>query len=129
MPALAPISIADGAATPVTHIFSPVTTDGQLALLQEKVGVPKGFPSLTLSLRQPVNGNGLYRAKIQLAVPVTGVDAAGSTIVRYSTTATLDIVLPDQSSQQERKNIRVLISNLLKDASVVALLESPEPIW
>lgn len=129
MPALTNIAIADGASTPVTHTYSPVTTDGQLATLKEKIGVPKGYPTLTVSCRQPVNGNGLYRVRINLQLPTTQVNASGSTTVAYTRTASIDMVIPDSTTAQERKDLRVLVANLLQNSSITSVIENPEPIW
>lgn len=129
MPSLNQIVINDGASTPVAHTYSPVTTDGQLALLKEKVGLPKGFPSLTISCRQPVNGNGLYRVRIGLQLPTLVTGADGSSTVAYTRSASLDMVIPDSTTAQERKDLRVLVANLLLNASVTSVIESPEPLW
>lgn len=128
MPALASITINDGAVSPVAHTFSPVTTDGYLASLKERVGLPISYPALNVSVRPPVSGNGIYRVKETISVPTTAV-VNGVTVVDFSQSVTIEFVLNERGSEQSRKDIRVLAANLLNHATTVTVVEKLEPIY
>jgi hypothetical protein len=135
MPSNAPIAIFDGATTPVSHSFSPKAINGNIASFQEILsGVPIGYPVLTVSNREPVKGSaGVYRVTMKLVVPkvITTTDVSGKTVtsVDYSNSAEITLLLSERSSTQERKNIRVLASNLLMNASPAAVVDNLEFYW
>lgn len=134
MPSNAPIAIADGAATPVTHTFSPRAIDNRIATFQEVInGVPIGYPKITVSSREPVQGSNVYRVvyKLQLPKIVTAVDASGRTVtsVSYSNTAEITLLVAQASTKQERTDLRVLVSNLLKAASTISVVDDLEFFW
>lgn len=135
MPSNAPITINDGASTPVAHIYSPKQIAGNLAGFQEILsGVPIGYPTLTVSNREPVKGSaGVYRVTMKLVVPkvITTTDVTGKTVtsVDYSNSAEITMLLSERSTTQERKNLRVLTSNLLVNASPAAVVDNLEFYW
>lgn len=128
MPALANIVINDGAATPVAHTFTPVTTDGWLAQLAERTGSPLAFPRLSVSVRAPVNGNGIYRLKLNLQVP-TVVTVDGVQKVDYTQYVTTEYVLSERATEQQRKDLRVMNVNLNGHATITTVIEKLEPIF
>lgn len=128
MPALATITINDGATTPVAHAYTPVTTDGLIASMKERVGVPVGYPSLGVSVRPPVKGGEVYKERFTLALPVTAV-VNGVTVVDYTNTGTIELLLSERSTTQNRKDLRVLLANLLAHATIVSVVENLEPIY
>lgn len=128
MPALANIVINDGASTPVAHTFAPVTTDGLIASLKERVGVPVGYPGLTASVRPPVKGGEVYKERFSLTLPTT-VTIDGVTSVDYTNVGNIEMLISERSTEQDRKNLRVLMINLLSHATVTTVVEKLEPIY
>lgn len=128
MTALANIVINDGASTPVAHTFAPVTTDGFIAQLKERVGVPVAYPALSASVRPPVKGGDVYKERLTLSLPVTAV-VSGVTTVDYVNSVNIEFLLSERSTAQNRKDLRVMAANLLGHATVVAMIESLEPIY
>lgn len=128
MPALGNISINDGATTPVAHVFAPVTTDGYLATLKERVGVPVGYPALTASVRPPAKGSEVYKEQIRLSLPVTAV-VNGVTAVDYVNYGTIELSMNERSTEQNRKDLRVMLSNALQNAVFVTMIEKLEPVY
>lgn len=128
MPQLNAIVVNDGKTTPVAHTFSPVTTDGYVATLKERSGLPIEFSSLGISVRPPVKGSEVYKTRLTLAVPHT-VTVDGRASVDYTETVTIDILTNERSSTQDRKDIRVLAANLLLNATVVTVVENLEPLY
>lgn len=135
MPANAPISISDAASTPVSHTFSPIGIDtAGVALFKERVsGVPIGYPTLTVSMRDPVQNSPVYRGVLKLQMPhvVTTTDASGKVVtsVDYTCVANLDFQFPVKSSLQDRKNVVKLIANALGDANIQKVLQDLERFW
>lgn len=129
MPAMGPIAIADGKTTPVTHTFSPVTTDGSAAeLANRSASIPQGFEVLGATVRKPASTTGSYRIDLLMQLPtvasVNGVDQ----VVRVSK-ATLTLNISQLSSQAERKDLRVLLKNLLDNSIITTMIEQLEPIY
>jgi phosphoribosylformylglycinamidine (FGAM) synthase PurS component len=129
MPAISTVTINDGEATPVAHAFSPVTTDGSVAKLAERVGVPIGFPTLIVSSRSPVGNGEMYKAKLSISIPETVVDGDGRTALDYTNSVHIEFVMHERSLEQERKNLRVLAANLLANAAVITVVEKLEPMY
>lgn len=128
MPALGNIIVNDGETTPVAHTFSPVTTDGYLASWKERVGVPVGYPALSASMRPPVKGGETYKEQFRLAIPVTAV-VNGITVVDFVQYGEIIYTLHERATEQQRKNIRVMLGNVNSHANFVTMTEKLEPTW
>lgn len=128
MPALATLTINDGAATPVAHAFAPVTTDGYTAQMKERTSVPVSNPALDVSVRPPVNGNGLYRVRAVIKMPQT-VTVDGVVKVDHTPTISVEMLANERSTEQNRKDLRVLLLNLLQNSSFITVTEKLEPIY
>lgn len=138
MPAIAAITINDGAATPVARTFGPIKVDAaQIAKYQDKSGgVPVGYPTITLQVREPNKQTKSYRAVGKVVFPVleqtsastaTGIQPAP--IVAYNLLFNFDFTLPERSSLQDRKHIKALAQNLISNALMTTLVEGTEGIW
>jgi hypothetical protein len=123
MSALANLGVADGAATPVTHIFSPKAALPNPVWREDSSSVPlAGQASVVAVSKLSKTSDGMNRVSIKLAVPVMEAimnqNAAGYTAapkVAYTVTGQVEFILPMRSTQQDRKNVRTMLSNLLKD--------------
>ena len=134
MPQNTAIAIADGASTPVVHTYSPTSIDAGLAKWNERAsGVLIGQPTITWSTRAPTKASPTYKMTGKLTIPkvVVTTDSTGKTVssVDYTNLASFDIVVSDRSSKQERTDLRVLLSNLLKNAVIVSAVDDAEGIW
>lgn len=135
MPQLTTIVLKDGAATPVSHTFSPTGINASgVAQLDERVsGVPIGYPQITWSQRAPSSGSATYKLTGKLTQPkvVTVTDSTGavSTVVDHSNLGTIELVVSSKSTKQERTDLRVLVSNLLLDPSIIACVDNLEQLY
>lgn len=134
MASIAAITIADGAATPVNHTFNPVESDPATYRENGNSAIPAtGQSEIGLTLREAKNGNGINRAVITLKLPVLET-VSGSTIggytpapaVAYYLPVKVEMMLPDRSTGAQRKDLRVMLKNLLDNAQVVALVDNLE---
>jgi hypothetical protein len=136
MPANSQIILKDGAATPVDHTYLPTKIDANnVATFQERnSGVPVGYPTLTWSLRAPTTGGApTYKLIGKLTQPkvITTVDQSGKSVtsVDYTNIATVEIVVSNRSTLQERKDIRTLCANMLLNATLASSADNLESFW
>jgi len=133
MAAIASISIND--AVPAAHVFSPITTNPASYRKNDVTSVPViGEESISLSLKAGNStSESVNRVKIALRIPVLEVPEGGtpsgyvaSPKVAYSLQANIDLILPNRSTAAQRTTLRTLLSNLLQNAQVVALVDKME---
>lgn len=131
MSAIGSIAILDGQATPVTHTFYPVQSDPS-AVYRENLSslALVGQGTISLEVRSKASDS-LQRIRLSLVLPAletaTGANSAGYTAapkVAYTNTATLDFILPARGTAAQRKDLRVLLSNLLLNAQVIDSVEN-----
>jgi len=140
MSALANITLADGAATPVVHTFSPVRIDsaGVATLADRSGGIPLGYPLVTMSVREPTKTSvsRVYKVTAKVFTPVlditspsttTGIQPAPSKA--YDLVATLEFNLPERSTLQQRKDLFAFAKNLFADANMVNAVQNFESIY
>lgn len=129
MPAIAPIVIADGATTPVNHTYNPDQNDMSSARWVEPAasGVAIGMNAITMSRRGPVNGGSSHKVTFGIELPkvVTTTDTSGKSVtsVDYTNRVEINLLLDKRSVKQDRKDLRVLVHNLLNDVAVQALVD------
>lgn len=136
MPAIASIAINDGQGTPVTHTYNPVqSVDPAIYNRNGDAAVPVvGEEQITIALRQGGNtSDGVARTRLSLRVPVLETPSGGTPSgyvapprVAYYLQANVDVFLPNRSTLAQRKDLRVLLSNLLLNAQVVSVIDSLE---
>lgn len=125
------ISIADGASTPVTHVFSPQwVKDGNSAMYQNLAETMVGGRE-TASLSY-VHSAKVRRVKGGLRLPRVQAETINGLTVRSVADfgqLNVDLIIPNGWSAADAKNLRVLGSNYLLNAIVAALVESDEFVW
>lgn len=129
MPAIAPISINDGAATPVAHVFSPVTTNGSTAKWANRVAaIPNAYERLQIQLLEPTSPTAAYRMIGSLTRPILGTVDGVQVVVRQEK---VDFTLnfSQTSSEQERKDDVTLIKNLFSDSTFMTAATKLEPYY
>lgn len=138
MPVMAPLTINDGQATPVAHTFDPSGKDGNgVALFHDRsLGIPLGFPKISLDLSSSNGGANVYRVKIRVDVPTlkaqTGTTAAGYSPepkVDYTCRGHVEFIIPYQSTAATRADILAYVQNLLADGVVTSMVEDIEDVW
>lgn len=135
MGAIASIVVPDAAATPVNHTFVPQNIEGNTARWTEKTTatIPMGFWQLDSTLREPVNGGKAYRYTLNLGIPklktYTDINGNPVTIVDYIHRAQVVLLLPENGTLQDRKDLRKLLVGLLNDASQSSQVESLDHVY
>lgn len=128
MPNLAPITVNDGASTPVAHVFTPAGMNGNQGVLYERSGSAMSQPVLRLSNLGSVEGKAVTRVGVNLVVPHTAVEN-GQEVLRYYDTFKGEFMLSEKSVKQDRKNLRMLIVNALQTATLVSMIDDLEGLW
>jgi len=129
MPAIANIAINDGKATPVTHTFTPQTTDGSVAeLLNRSATMPSGMEQLTIEYVKPRSANAAHQYKVKLVRPVIAQVAGIDTVVRKSTSS-IAFNFSSDSTAADRKDDVTLLRNLLTNATFALAVENLEPYY
>lgn len=131
MSAIANIAIQDGQATPATHTFYPVVSGNDSVWRENQSALPligQGTVQQTLKLDSKT---GLNRVRLVLDVPAletaTAANSQGYTAapkVAYSNRVTVEFILPSRGTAAQRKDLRVMLSNLIKDATVVDTIDN-----
>lgn len=138
MSAIAPLTLADGQATPVNHTFNPVNVDSNgVAKWADRIGgIALGFPVVTVSLRQPTAASRNYKLVAKVVTPVldisspstaTGIQPAPSKA--YDLTANIEFVLPERSTLQQRKDLMAYVKNFMANAAMVNAINDFESVY
>lgn len=129
MPAIAALTINDGAASPVAHTFSPVTTTGSKAEWADRSPVtPAGYRKIQHEVLPPSGQRTVHKISIGAYNPTEAV-VDGSTVVARSTSAQVILNFPPESTTQERKDTLAYVVNFLNNASVKTSIENIEPFY
>lgn len=138
MTAIAAITLADGAATPVNHTFAPVNID-QAAVAKwadRSTGISVGFPSLTFSIKNPTKGSPSYKVTAKVVLPVleqtspstsTGIQPAPT--LAYNLLANVDFVLPERSTMAQRTDVLAYLKNYLATTVVGDAVKNFEAVY
>lgn len=129
MPAIAAISINDGAATPVSRTYNPVTTNGSKAEWADRsAAIPAGFRTISHELRRPSSASAAQRIITTFHFPVIETVNGTSVVTRYSS-AKVELNLAHLSTEQERKDVNALVANYLLHAQTKLSIQNLEPVY
>lgn len=132
------ITLTDAAGTPVNHVFKPLQTgsDGVIGWRDSNQAIYAGQAVLTVSQRLAARNSKATKVVWKLETPVleqtspstaTGIQPAPT--VAYTPLATIEFVLPDRMSLQERKDLLAQIRDLIDEAIVTSQVQDLEMIW
>lgn len=131
MSSIANIAIQDGAGTPVTHTFYPITSGQNSAWRENQTGlalIGQGVISLTVKEDKK---SGLNRVLLNMQLPAletaSGENSSGYTAapkVAYVTTFKAELIMPSRGTAVQRKDLRVLFKNLLLDTQIIDAIEN-----
>lgn len=128
MAQLAPIAINDGAATPVSHTFSPIGKPAGSEhdfFVERTSGRPDFQSEIRLRTVQPSQKGQPHRVLISILVPKT-VTVDGTEKLDYQNRVDITVTCAPNGVTQSRKDIRAFAKNLLDNAIVVAAIDNLE---
>lgn len=133
MTLFADLTINDGKATPVAHIFKVKLNDNMVSLWEDRVGgVPVGYGIVKMTTKDTAT---VRKVEIAIAIPtleaVSGANPAGFTPapkVGYTHRANIEFILPQRGSVAERVDILAYAKNFLALAMSTAVITTGEEI-
>lgn len=125
MSAIAQMTIADGAATPVNHVFAPVAS---VPPSWEDTDAVKPYKAAQYRITQLTKRNtstkGLTRVKFTVELPTMGNGVSlPASEVDYTHTFIGELICPNRGLKQERKDARTLVRNLLADPQFIDIID------
>lgn len=144
MSAVTQIVLPDALATPVNHTFVPLGPDAQgVWWFEDQSAVSAvGYNRVSISLvRPPIasqsskSENRVNRVKLGIYLPALetmGNNSAGFTpapTVAYVERVSMEFILPERATLQNRKDGRKYALSLLADVQVIAAIESLQSIY
>lgn len=138
MTAIAALTLADGASTPANHTFNPVNIDssGVAKWADRSGGIALGYPVVTLSIRNPTVASRNYKIFGKVVTPVlevtspstaTGIQPAPTKA--YDLIANFDLVLPERSTLQQRKDVLAYLKNVMAHAVITSAVQDFESVY
>lgn len=128
MPQAANIAIADGEATPVTHTFVPSKVSDLVATFYNaSASSLNGREQLVITRREPT-ATVAGKINFKLVLPTEATVDSVVQVVNQELVS-IDFVLPPKGVKQKRKNARVLVSNLLLNSQVIAMIDDFDGIY
>lgn len=134
MPAIADITIADGATTPVNKTFGAdhIDVNGVAFWYDRSGGIAVGYPVITSSVRPPARNatSRVNKVQVKIVVPVLE-QVAPSTIwtKAYELIFQGEFLMHERSTQQERKHILAFAKNMLAHSVVTAAVQDLAPVY
>jgi hypothetical protein len=129
MPAIAALTINDGAATPVSHTFAVQGTTGQKATwLEKSAGVSIGNIKLTDEYREAKAPTSANRRLFGYEMPTVATVNGVTTRVRVSS-AQVVFNFAQDATDQEKKDLVAYVINHLSGATVRAAIWGQEPFY
>ena len=138
----------------VDRFFAPLGFDrsqpGVAKWCDRSGGIPVGYPTFTLSVREPTKASNIYKVTAKMDLPTleqtspstaTGIQPAPTKA--YSCQANLEFLLPNRSSLAERQALLRAVASLFhatinanddsptnpSNSPVIAAVETFEPVW
>lgn len=124
-----PLSINNGAATPVAKSFAPERIGSELSTFTERsAAVSAGFTRLAVgyspaSTKRPTN-------RVDVSVDLPALQTVnGVSTVAYVGRFKGYFVLPDTMTAAERADLRAFVANSLDVAQVMAVIKDLDPMY
>lgn len=128
MPQAANIVINDGKATPVAHTFVPSKISDLVATFNGPGTTLAGREHIVVTRREATSTIA-GKVNIKLTLPTEVANADGTMSVSHQELVSIDLVLAPKSVSGERKDARVLASNLLTNASIAAVIDNMDGLF
>lgn len=137
MAQIANISITDGKTpTALTHVFKPFTTAPAFYKRNDVVDQPAvAWESVEAKIQYPAKAENANIATLQLVIPVLEAPTQSGAATGYVAPPKIahelrfvgKFYMSNRSVTAQRTDLRVMVSNLLKDPQIVDLLDNLTP--
>lgn len=139
------IVLLDAQATPVSHTFIPIGKDqnGVFWFEDQSQANAIGYWKVSIEVKKPLPGapgakSGADRVvRVKLAMHEPSMETLGTSdsglppppTISYIVRSSCEFILPERSTQQNRKDIRKMTGNLISDAQIVSAVENFIPVY
>lgn len=124
------IVINDGATVPVSHTFNPMgkPAGSEYEFYVERTsGKPEFQSEIRVKTQQPTKSGQPYKVVITIIQPKT-VNVSGIDTLDRQSRLDLTFTVGSKSLTQDRKDLRVMLTNLLANAQIVGIVDNLETI-
>lgn len=132
------ITLTDAATTPVNHVYYPLRSAGDILFWQDRTATPvlAGQNKLSVQQRTATKQSKATKVTWKLELPIleqtspsttTGIQPAPT--VAYSNLVSIEFVMADRSSLQERKDMLAQVRDLLGEAIVTVQVQDMDLIF
>lgn len=133
MPAQPSFSVNDGETVPISHNFTPQGVSnvaGEALARWKNLGQsrPLGMEETMVASRRS-KADGSVVQKFSTKIPVTGLDVNGKTVVLRTIDAYTVVNSPVGSTEQDRKNARLLHSVFQTFSTLSPAIDRAEGFW
>lgn len=124
-----PLSINNGAATPVAKSFAPERVDPALSTFTERTaGVSAGFVRLGVGFSPASAKRSTNRIEVSLDLPVLNTNNGVSTVA-YVGRFKGYFVVPDTMTAAERADLVAYVANALDNSLVRGVIKDLDPLY
>lgn len=125
----APLSILNGAGTPVAKSFAPERVAPELSTFTERsAAVSAGFPRLSVQYSPASSKRATNRVDVKLDLPILQTIGSVSTVA-YTGRFAGYFVIPDTMTAAERADLRAFVANALDNALVMGVVKDLDPLY
>lgn len=125
----APLTINNGAATPVAKTFSPERVAPEQSVFVERTsGVSAGFLRLGIEYSAASGARSTNRMNIRFDFPVLQT-VNGISTVAYTGRFQGSFVIPDQMTAAERADLAAYVANALDATAIRAIVKDLDPMF
>jgi len=135
MSAISAITIADGKATPVNHVYQPIES-GMASLYRTQDSALPLIGQEVLKVSQKTLNANVKSVTVELVLPAletaTGNNSSGYTAapkVAYTNRVVMTFMLPDRGTAAQRTDLRTLAKNALANAQVIDAIDNLTPSY
>lgn len=126
---IASVSLLDGQNTPATVVFSPLPTkDGIVTFVDRSGGITAGMTVLKVGYSDASVQRPTVKTRYSVEYPVMGTVDGTLKVIR-TLRANVEFVLPDESTDAERKNLYAFAYNGLNHALLKPALRDHDPLY
>lgn len=121
--------IADGQATPVNQTFAVESATPALTSFAERSsGISVGYRRIKVSNSFASGKNVVNKSKLTIEVPITQT-VSGIVSVAYTLRANVELILPDPSTDAQRKDLYAFLKNGLANALIQGAMRDYDPLY
>jgi len=124
-----PLSINNGAATPVAKSFAPERVSPDLSTFTERsAAVSAGFTRLSVGYSPASSKRATNRVDVKLDLPVLST-VNGVSTVAYVGRFQGYFVIPDVMTALERADLRAFVANALDNTPIMGIVKDLDPLY